>query len=185
MATSRRPSPAKRRTKQNGGSLLGVTDEDLKATENFTKGPIRVDADELNAAFAFFDTAGKGRLTPKDLYQKLSAFYPGVSAKEVKALITEPVFTKEVLRKLMEGNQLAGFDPVRHSFAAFDPDNTGFVDPATLRAIFERLGYGEITDDDMAILVETADVDGDGRISLEDFRAMLKVPPRATTAATG
>ena len=40
--------------------------------------------------------------------------------------------------------------------------------------IFESLGFGEITDDDLAILVETGDVDGDGRISLTDFRHMLE-----------
>ena len=49
---------------------------------------------------------------------------------------------------------------------------TGYVDNATLRSIFENLGYGEITDDDLAVLIETADTDCDGRISLDDFRAM-------------
>ena len=57
---------------------------------------------------------------------------------------------------------------------------TGYVDNETLRGIFENLGYGEITDDDLSVLVETADVDRDGKISLDDFRQMLtfgKVPP--------
>ena len=43
-----------------------------------------------------------------------------------------------------------------------------------LRSIFTSLGYGEITEDDLAVLIETADIDRDGRISLEDFRAMLR-----------
>ena len=50
---------------------------------------------------------------------------------------------------------------------------TGYVDNATLRSIFENLGYGEITDDDLDVLVQTADGDKDGRISLEAFRGML------------
>jgi len=47
------------------------------------------------------------------------------------------------------------------------------VDNETLRRIFEDLGYGEITDEDLEVLVETADMDKDGRISLEDFRTMM------------
>ena len=50
---------------------------------------------------------------------------------------------------------------------------TGYVDNETLRRIFEDLGYGEITDEDLEVLVETADMDKDGRISLEDFRTMM------------
>ena len=35
-----------------------------------------------------------------------------------------------------------------------------------LKSIFSNLGFGEITAEDLKILIETADVDGDGRISL-------------------
>ena len=48
------------------------------------------------------------------------------------------------------------------------------MDNETLRRIFEDLGYGEITDEDLEVLVETADMDKDGRISLEDFRTMME-----------
>ena len=47
------------------------------------------------------------------------------------------------------------------------------MDNETLRRIFEDLGYGEITDEDLEVLVETADMDKDGRISVEDFRSMM------------
>ena len=48
-----------------------------------------------------------------------------------------------------------------------------FVDTGVLRGIFEKLGFGTITEEDVKILVETADVDKDGKISLEDFRLMI------------
>ena len=64
---------------------------------------------------------------------------------------------------------------------------TGFVDPETLRTIFGSLGYGTISDDDLRVLVETADTDRDGQISLEDFRAMLEASQKgaAEAAAAG
>ena len=77
-------------------------------------------------------------------------------------------------------NDLGNFDPTEEAFKAYDPAGTGFVDTATMRSIFETLGYGEMSEDDIAVLVETADVDRDGKISLEDFRQMLafgKAPP--------
>ena len=35
--------------------------------------------------------------------------------------------------------------------------------------------FGEISEEDIEILVRTADQDGDGKVSLEDFRAMLSI----------
>lgn len=168
--------------KAKASSILNISEEELRLTEQAGRGHIRIDDDELSAAFDFFDVDGKGRLTAKDLHNRLSTFYPNLPAKDVKALITEPVFTKEVLRRLLENNQLGGFDPVKQAFAVYDPQNTGFVDNDTLRRIFTDLGFGEITDEDMNVLIEASDVDGDGRISLEDFRGMLafnsnKPPP--------
>ena len=123
--------------------------------------------------------------------------------KEYKTLINEPNFTKETLKKLLANNELGQFDPVKEAFKVYDPHGaplaphlsqtarlappahqahtaerppaagTGYVDNETLRRIFEDLGYGEITDEDLEVLVETADMDKDGRISLEDFRTMM------------
>ena len=50
------------------------------------------------------------------------------------------------------------------------------------------MGYGEITDDDLTVLVEAADADGDGKISLEDFRGMMRFaekPGNASALASG
>ena len=63
--------------------------------------------------------------------------------------------------------------PLAEAFKAYDPKGTGFVDAAVLRQVFEALGFGEITAEDMEILIETGDVDGDGKISLDDFRKMV------------
>lgn len=98
---------------------------------------------------------------------------PPSQAKEYKTLISEANFTKETLRNLLANNELGHYDPVKEAFKVYDPHGTGYIDHETLRGIFENLGYGEITDDDLSVLVETADVDRDGKISLEDFRGML------------
>lgn len=59
------------------------------------------------------------------------------------------------------------------AFKCYDPQETGFVDLETLRVMFTNLGFGDVTDEDLQILLETGDSDGDGRISLADFRGMV------------
>ena len=116
----------------------------------------------------------RGKLTAAGMKQRLGAFYRNLPQKEIKLLLGDGPFTKDTLRNLLQNNDLGAYDPTREAFKAYDPHGTGFVDADTLRTIFSSLGYGDITDDDLSVLIETADVDRDGRISLEDFRSMLR-----------
>ncbi|KAH8057529.1 hypothetical protein JL722_6608 [Aureococcus anophagefferens] len=118
-----------------------------------SKGGVLVTEEELKAAFDFFDN---------------------MPAKEYRFLMNnKSEMTLEDLKELLLENEVKNFDPVAEAFKVYDPDGTGFVDSNVLRSIFENLGFGEITDDDLTILTETGDVDGDGKISLMDFRKML------------
>eukprot|EP01062_Namystynia_karyoxenos_P082467 TRINITY_DN9298_c0_g2_i1.p2 TRINITY_DN9298_c0_g2~~TRINITY_DN9298_c0_g2_i1.p2 ORF type:complete len:197 (+),score=101.78 TRINITY_DN9298_c0_g2_i1:141-731(+) len=133
----------------------------------------KITREEVEAAFNFFDVQGKGVLRPKDLKARLSAFYPQMTNKEYRFLISEPNFTVDTLWNLLENNNITNFDPVKEAFKVYDPHDSGFVDPEMLKQIMSRMGYGDMTKEDMEVLIKTADVDGDGKISLEDFRQML------------
>eukprot|EP01065_Artemidia_motanka_P039042 TRINITY_DN47880_c0_g1_i1.p2 TRINITY_DN47880_c0_g1~~TRINITY_DN47880_c0_g1_i1.p2 ORF type:complete len:217 (+),score=82.28 TRINITY_DN47880_c0_g1_i1:60-653(+) len=133
----------------------------------------KISREEVEAAFNFFDVQGKGVLRPKDLKARLSAFYPQMTNKEYRFLISEPNFTVDTLWSLLESNSITNFDPVKEAFKVYDPHDTGFVDTDMLKQIMSRMGYGDMTKEDMEVLIKTADVDGDGKISLEDFRQML------------
>lgn len=63
--------------------------------------------------------------------------------------------TVEELKQLLIDNEIKDYDPVAEAFRAYDPDGTGFIDPVVLRNVFENLGFGKLTDDDMNILVST------------------------------
>lgn len=56
----------------------------------------------------------------------------------------------------------------------FDPQGTGYVDEQILKRILRQTGHGEIDDEDMKVLLDVTDVDGDGKISIEDFVNMLQ-----------
>merc|ERR1711904_391080 len=115
-----------------------------------------------------------GKLTAADIKRRLTTFYKNVSNKEIKFLLNnQPEISFEELYDLLKDNQLTAFDPVKEAFKVYDPNDTGFVDMSVVREFFQNLGYGEISDEDAKIILETADGDKDGRIGLEDFRMMV------------
>merc|ERR1712022_105627 len=137
---------------------------------------IPVDPDEIKAAFEFFDVNKKGKLNAADLKQRCAIFYKTMTPKDYKLLVGESgEITLKQLTKLLMQNELEDYDPVKEAFKVYDPGNTGFADPDILRNIFQSLDYGDITDEDLQVLIQAADVDGDGKISLEDFRGMLQI----------
>eukprot|EP00928_Gymnodinium_smaydae_P064140 TRINITY_DN47554_c0_g1_i1.p1 TRINITY_DN47554_c0_g1~~TRINITY_DN47554_c0_g1_i1.p1 ORF type:complete len:197 (+),score=43.65 TRINITY_DN47554_c0_g1_i1:69-593(+) len=138
------------------------------------KGGLKITEDELRVAWEFFDTSGKTKLTMGDIKKRLSTFYKDVTTREVKFLLNnQPEITFEELHALLRDNQLTNFDPVKEAFKVYDPHNTGFVDMDMVKTFFKDLGYGDISDEDAKIILETADADKDGRIGLDDFRMMV------------
>ncbi len=78
--------------------------------------------------------------------------------------------TKAELQTILKGTRLINFDPVKEAFKLYDPRGTGFLDKVQLFRFFQVLGFGEVSDEDIEAIVSILDVDGDGKIGLEDFR---------------
>ena len=74
------------------------------------------------------------------------------------------------LEEILNSNELTDYDPVAESFKWLDPHGTGEVDRDLLKQIFEELGLGDLSEDDLDILMNTADVDQDQKFTLKDFR---------------
>lgn len=49
------------------------------------------------------------------------------------------------------------------------------ISSARLREVFSAYGLGELSEEEYRVLSRSADVDGDGRVTLADFRAMLSL----------
>mmetsp|Transcript_97819 Transcript_97819/g.174241 ORF Transcript_97819/g.174241 Transcript_97819/m.174241 type:complete len:180 (+) Transcript_97819:70-609(+) len=158
---------------KKSGKATGSKDNAVQLQRN-EKGGILITPDELKVAWDFFDTNDKKKLTTLDIKRRLQTFYKDITAREVKFLLNnEPEITFDDLYKLLKDNQLTNFDPVKEAFKVYDPNNTGFVDMDMVKYFFKELGYGEISDEDAKIILETADGDKDGRIGLDDFRMMV------------
>lgn len=137
-------------------------------------GGLHINEDELAIAWDFFDTKKTGRITAGDVKRRLSCFYKNISSKEIKFLLNnQSEITFHDFHALLADNQFPNFDPVKEAFKVYDPNSTGYVDIEMIKEFFQNLGYGEVSDEDIKIIMETADDDKDGRIGLEDFRKMV------------
>ena len=84
--------------------------------------------------------------------------------KEYPALSTMVRNTaQEMMKKMREDNA------VLESFKIFDLDGDGFVTTQEIKAVMDMLG-NKVTDEVAVAMVRDADADGDGRISIEEFK---------------
>lgn len=150
---------------------------------------LRFSRGEVEALFKFFDTTDSGVLRPQHLRDRMNVFFPGQDNRDLRMLITQPNFTVDTLWELLErhsNNPAYSFDPTAHAFDAYDrPDpetgnRAGVVNLDVVREILKEMG-SDVTDEDLALLVEQADIDGDGQISFEDFRTTLSQSSRTSS----
>eukprot|EP00698_Gefionella_okellyi_P003634 TRINITY_DN13407_c0_g1_i1.p1 TRINITY_DN13407_c0_g1~~TRINITY_DN13407_c0_g1_i1.p1 ORF type:complete len:226 (+),score=34.67 TRINITY_DN13407_c0_g1_i1:47-724(+) len=138
------------------------------------KGGIAVSKRELQAAFEFFDQKASGEITAADVRERMSHFYPDLTLRECKLLVSsEGPFTMQKLEMMLHDNELINFDPIREAFKIYDPHGTGYVDMDTLRQILGKIGHGALSSADIDVLISSADIDRDGRISIDDFAQMM------------
>jgi len=81
------------------------------------KGGIAVSDTELEAAFQFLDIKGTGEISANDLRERMIHFFPNLSVREAKLLVScEGPFTVDKLREMLRDNELANFDPIKEAF---------------------------------------------------------------------
>jgi len=67
---------------------------------------------------------------------------------------------------------------LRALFAAFDTDESGFIDAAELHAALEK-GGKRVSEEETRAILEQLDTNSDGKISLEEFKAVFAIAPDA------
>ena len=66
---------------------------------------------------------------------------------------------------------------MEEAFNLLDVNGDNHLTVECFKDIFEKLGLGTIAKSDEDIFKEVADFDGDGKISLDDFRKILTYKP--------
>ncbi|KAL3220011.1 hypothetical protein MRX96_005748 [Rhipicephalus microplus] len=103
------------------------------------------------------DRDGDGEISTKDLGIVMRAFGENPTEAELKNMIAV-LDVEEEARKV---------------FKQLDRDGNGFITANELRHFMIALGE-QLTDGQVDKMIRDADMDGDGRISYDEFSALLK-----------
>ena len=127
--------------------------------------------------FARFDTNGDGRIHGVELGPLMESLGLETSAREVKTFLMAvdtdrngsidfEEFTTMMIKKVKQG-------PLRIAFRALDKNGDGYITKEEFRQGMEAAGM-RISDVELDCMMTRADLDGDGKISYEDFVLMME-----------
>ncbi|XP_078180405.1 calcium-dependent protein kinase 3-like [Carex rostrata] len=155
----------------------------------FKRRALRVIADHLSAEevedikdmFKLMDTNNDGIVTYEELKNGLQKFGSHLAESEVQMLI-EAVDTNgkgsldygEFLAVSLHLQRMANDDHLRRAFSYFDKDGNGFIEPEELKVALAEDGTAVDTMDVVNDILQEVDTDKDGKISYDEFVAMMK-----------
>ncbi|KAL4238174.1 hypothetical protein ACF0H5_002886 [Mactra antiquata] len=146
--------------------MEGLTDEQIE---------------ELKASFAMFDQDNDGTISTKELGVVMTSLGQYPTEHELQEMINEvdidgngtiefPEFCEMMMKRISENNENSDF---LEAFKVFDSNDDGYISPAELKIAMINLGE-KMNDEEINEMVREADLDGDGRISFDEFVRMMK-----------
>ncbi|XP_011867224.1 PREDICTED: caltractin-like [Vollenhovia emeryi] len=136
---------------------------------------------DVREAFDLFDPNGTGKMATKDLKVALRALGYEPTRKEIQTLVESVApecpnelsyeeFHRVIKIKVSEEDCIT--DIIR-AFRLFDDDKTGKISLKNLKRVAIELGE-DLTDEELLDMIDQADKDGDGQISLDEFVTIFK-----------
>eukprot|EP01060_Flectonema_neradi_P023741 TRINITY_DN3206_c0_g1_i1.p2 TRINITY_DN3206_c0_g1~~TRINITY_DN3206_c0_g1_i1.p2 ORF type:complete len:150 (+),score=44.22 TRINITY_DN3206_c0_g1_i1:1403-1852(+) len=137
---------------------------------------------EFRDAFSLFDADGSGTISVEELGEVLRSVGQNCSDDEIKGLLTEadmdddgvidfPEFLTLVVEKMERSDNDVD---MRDTFQFYDINGTGLITPSNLQYAMGKLGL-RMTAEEADEMIREADLDGDGKISFDEFRKMMVV----------
>jgi Ca2+-binding EF-hand superfamily protein len=129
--------------------------------------------EDIALAFNFFNNnESSTKISAKQVQEKLEALNKKMTKKEIRSIFDgKDIITVQEVKELLADSDVS-IDPVQEVFKMLDPTGLNYIAEERLKKIFSNLGYGDLTDEELRLLIQTGDNDGDGKIGLEDFRLL-------------
>jgi Ca2+-binding EF-hand superfamily protein len=109
----------------------------------------------------------------KDLVRKINGCSEREAEKKANLLLGgKESIDYKTLYAMIQETKFVNFDPLEQAFQELGPDEQGNLDPEHIKRLIEALGLGSIDKKDLHLLQEVADIDKNGKITLEDFKAL-------------
>ena len=139
----------------------------------------RLSKEEIQSAFSFLDVDKNGQITMTNLRKRLGVFFPDMTSKEYRFLMgNRKEITLEDMNEFLQDTEFTDpeFDPVLEAFKTYDLKQQGSIKKERLKEIFAtyQMNEADLKEEELDAILSLADVDKDGQVTLEDFRAMIK-----------
>ena len=136
--------------------------------------------EEYERAFATFDKAGNGKMTAYNLRAVMMQIGQEVSMEECEELILEVdidgngsiefnEFVALMNRKIKDTDLE---EDLLESFRMIDKDQDGLISAGELFTLYKQL-QEDVTDEEIEAMIKSADSDGDGMVTFEDFTRVI------------
>ncbi|CAH2101397.1 unnamed protein product [Euphydryas editha] len=136
---------------------------------------------DLHEAFDLLDYNGEGKIRAEDFRVAIKALGYEPTKEELQNMINGvdkgqtgklsfENFETAIMRKVMS---LDCDGDIMKSFRLFDMDDTGFISFDNLKRVTQILGEN-LTDEEIEEMIDDADKDFDGYISVQEFMKMIK-----------
>jgi len=133
--------------------------------------------EQVRAAFTLFDHDGDGKVTIEELRLLYTSLGQNFSEAELRDFLVEvdsdgsgtiewEEFLALMVRQLKGATEVEREQGLRNAFEAMDSDQDGFVTLVEFKQLMTNIGTSE---DDVEKLVAAMDVDGDGRVSYQEY----------------
>ncbi|KAM0946559.1 putative EF-hand domain-containing protein [Dioscorea sansibarensis] len=141
---------------------------------------------ELRRVFQTFDHDGDGRITKEELQDSLENLGIFISEGDLSAMIGRIDVNGDGCVDIDEFRALYGTivgemgreeveEDVKEAFDVFDVNGDGYISVEELRFVLSSLGLRQgRTADDFRRMIRKVDQDGDGRVSFNEFKEMMK-----------
>ena len=135
---------------------------------------------EFKEIFFLFDKDSEGTITTKELGTLMRSLDQNPTEAELQDMINEVDadgngtldFHEFLSLMTMKMKDHDTEEELKEAFRVFNPDGTGLISAAELRQVMVSLGE-KYTDEEVDEMIREADLDGDERISYEEFVRMM------------
>ena len=137
--------------------------------------------EEIREAFDLFDTDGSGSIDAKELKIAMRALGFEPKKEEVRKMINEIDkdgsgtidFDEFLTMMTVKMGQRDSKEEMIKAFRLFDDDETGKISFKNLKRVSKDLGEN-LTDEELQEMIDEADREGSGEVSLDDFMRIMK-----------
>lgn len=138
---------------------------------------------EFKEAFDMFDLDGGGTIESHELKKVMGRLGESLTDAEIEEMVRAldqngdgeidfDEFLELMIQRAAERNERDPEEQLRDAFNIFDADGSGFIDRNEVRVLMKKLAQ-DLTDEEIDSIMDEADMDGDGEISFEEFKAIM------------